>query len=141
MARSDTDTKTNPSHNHDHDPGTFARLTTESEVVCIVDTPEEQAGDYQIDKLDGRTVADANADNSRVSPEDDVVEVVFPSSVNHYAKSLTSLEGWTPSSLAGMRAGGRLSDTPVTVYAYPASLVAPSPATTSSDESPNRVNA
>lgn len=135
MARSETDSPTEPSTKHTYRPGTFARLTPESEIVCIVDTPDAQAGEYEIDALAGQTVAEANADNSQVSSDDDVVEVVFPSSVNYYAEKLSGLKGWTPSSLAGMQAKGSLEATPVTMYAYPASLIEPTPANVGSDES------
>ena len=134
MARSETDSTTEASNDYNHRPGTVARLAPESEIVCIVDTPDATAGDYEIDELAGRTVAEANADNPQVSPEDDVVEVVFPSSVNYYAESLTRLDGWTPSSLAGMQVAGSLEETPVTVYAYPASLIEPTPANVGSQE-------
>lgn len=126
----------------DPEPAQFARLRDDADVVCVVGTPDRPAGEYQIEALGNRTVADEHANDDRVSEEDDVVEVVFPSSVNYYAESSIRLSDWTPSQLAGMRAGRNLTETQVTVYAYPVSLLEPTGADAAADGgSQNQVTA
>ena len=100
-------------HPDDPVPGAFVRDTDQKEVMVLLAHADEQAGDYEIPELAGKTVAEVND-----CPDDDhVVEAAYTSALNY------RLDEWTPEGVVEMHADGYLEDALVAVYSFPESRI------------------
>jgi len=123
MARSQSDTDSNSDSSTQPtpklEPGDFAADREESEVVVVVDIHDEQADEYKIPALAGRTVAEVPS-NSAYPADDTVVEVVYVSTLNYKLRKVRDMT-WDTAKIVGMYGGDNLSRYDVRSYSVPAS--------------------
>jgi len=101
------------------EPGDIAADREESEVVLVLEVHDEQAKDFAIPALAGRTVAECKS-NSGYPDDDRVVEIVYVSSLNYQLREQKDTD-WTPEKVLGMYQGNNLPRYNLRSYSVPVS--------------------
>jgi hypothetical protein len=101
------------------EPGDLAADREKSEVVLVLEVHDEQAKNFAIPALAGRTVAECKS-NSGYPDDDRVVEIVYVSSLNYQVREQKDMD-WTPKKVLGMYQGNNLTRYNLRSYSVPVS--------------------
>lgn len=101
------------------EPGDLAADREKSEVVLVLEVHDEQAKNFTIPALAGRTVAECKS-NSSYPDDDRVVEIVYVSSLNYQVREQKDMD-WTPEKVLGMYQGNNLTRYNLRSYSVPVS--------------------